>query len=133
MKILPSNKTYVSKSTIHGLGVFSSKFIKKGELIEECPLIRLDVTPQEYINNNILFDYTFNWPPETNQWTEQVICLGFGSLYNHSTNPSARWKANYINKTLEFFSIKDIQSDEEIFVFYGDEFYWKDRPHTKLI
>ena len=41
MRIFPPTKIYVSKSDIHGYGVFASTFILGGEVIEECPIFDL--------------------------------------------------------------------------------------------
>ena len=60
MTILPPTKIYVKKSPIHGLGVFASELIKEGEMIEECPILRLPVKKGE--TNYTLIDYTFLWP-----------------------------------------------------------------------
>ncbi len=35
MKIYPPNKIYISKSPVHGYGVFANQVIEVGEIIEE--------------------------------------------------------------------------------------------------
>ena len=131
MTILSSTKIYVKKSPIHGLGVFASELINEGEMIEECPILRLPVKRGE--TNYTLIDYTFLWP-KTNEWENHVIGLGFASLYNHSNNPNATWISNVEKETFEFISTKEIKKDEEIFIYYGDINYWNDgRTHTKII
>ncbi len=47
------------------------------------------------------------------------ICLGFGSLYNHSYSPNATYKKLHEEKMIEFIAIKDIKKDEEITVNYN--------------
>jgi len=123
-KIFSPKKIYVNKSKIHGLGVFASEKIVTGELIEECPILTL---PMKFGDKSgLMLDYRFNWPSGTLDWDEQVISLGFGSLYNHSETPNATWRSNNDKRTFEFICIKDIIPDEEILVWYGGESYWND-------
>ncbi len=130
--ILPPKKIYVKKSPIHGLGVFVSEKIFKDEVIEECPILSL---PMKFGDVSSLFlDYRFNWPSGTNEWEEQVISLGFGSLYNHSETPNAYWHSNNDARTFKFIAIKDIEVGEEVLVWYGSVDYWNDgRTHVTLI
>lgn len=129
--ITPPKKIYVKNSPIHGLGVFASEKIIKEEMIEECPILSLPINKGE--NSGILLDYRFNWPQGV-EWEEQVVGLGFASLYNHSETPNAYWISNYEKRTFNFIASRDIEVDEEIFVWYGDMSYWNDgRSTTKII
>jgi SET domain-containing protein len=131
MRIFPPTKIYVSKSEIHGFGVFASTFILEGEVIEECPILDLNIPKGEA--SDMLIDYRFNWPQGTNFWDKQVIAWGWGSLYNHSNIPCAAWRSNTQNQTFEFFALRDIKPNEEILVYYGDDGYWLDgRTHTEV-
>ena len=121
--ILPPKKIYVKKSPIHGLGVFAGEKITKDEMIEECPILTLPINQGE--SSGLLLDYRFNWPQGT-EWEEQVVGLGFASLYNHSESPNAYWISNYEKRTFNFIASRDIEVDEEIFVWYGDMSYWND-------
>lgn len=129
--ILPPKKIYVKKSPIHGLGVFASKKIIKEEMIEECPILLLPINKGE--SSGLLLDYRFNWPQGT-EWEEQVVGLGFASLYNHSETPNAYWISNNEKRTFNFIATRDIEVDEEILVWYGDMSYWNDgRQNINLI
>lgn len=124
-------KIYVSKSPIHGWGVFAKELIKQGEIFEECPVLTLPIKKGE--STSLLIDYRFNWP-QGNEWEEQVIAFGFGGLYNHSENANAHWISNHENKTFLFVANRDIEPNEEIFIWYGDVNYWKDgRENTNVI
>jgi SET domain-containing protein len=131
MRIFPPTKIYVSKSDIHGYGVFASTFILEGEVIEECPIFDLNIPKGE--PSEVLIDYRFNWPQGTEFWDKQVIAWGWGSLYNHSNTPCASWRSNIQNQTFEFFALRDIKPNEEILVYYGGDGYWLDgRAHTEV-
>ena len=124
-------KIYVDKSPIHGWGVFAKEDIMEGEVFEECPVLTLPIEKGEI--TSLLVDYRFNWP-QGNDFEEQVVTLGYGSLYNHSNNANAYWVSDLENRTFKFISNREIKKDEEIFVWYGDVSYWNDgRTYTNVI
>lgn len=124
------SKVYVKDSPVHGYGVFASEKINKGEVIEECYVIKIPVKrgflPQLFI------DYKFKWINE-NQEVEEVLPLGFGCVYNHSDEYNATWKQNTYRKTIEFIAVRDIEIGEEIFHKYGDENYWITKSKIKSL
>jgi SET domain-containing protein len=132
MVITTPIKIYLDKSPIHGWGVFANQPIDENEIIEICPVIDMGVMFGEV--THILIDYRFNWPQGTPNYEKQVVCSGYGMMYNHSEIPNAAWRSNIENNTFEFYSIKPIRPQEEIFVWYGDMNYWNDgRQHTNVI
>ena len=130
-RIDPPKKIYVDKSPIQGLGVFASDFIEENELIEECSVLTLPIQKGEV--SGLLLDYRFNYPSGV-EWEEQVIGLGFASLYNHSETPNAYWVSDNDKRTFKFIANKKISPGDEIFVYYGDVSYWNDgRNHVTVI
>jgi len=124
-------KIYIDKSPIHGWGVFAYEDIKQGEVFEECPVHPLPIPKGE--SSSLLIDYRFNWPQGT-EWDEQVVSWGYGSLYNHSNEPNAYWISDLEKRTFKFIASKDIQKDQEIFIWYGDINYWNDgRSNTHIV
>lgn len=125
MKIFPSHKIYVTKSPVHGYGVFANELIKEGEIIEEVPVYDLKIPKGEA--SPLMNDYRFNWPQGSGaNWDKQVLAWGCGSLYNHSEQPNAYWRSNLEKETFEFIASRNIEKDEEIFVYYGGVSYWQD-------
>lgn len=116
--ILPSNKVYLGKSAIPnaGRGIFASNNIKAGEAIEICPVIEIPTSEVGSLKKTLLFNYYFTWGKGEEK---RAICLGFGSLYNHSYDPNATYMKHLENETIHFNAIKDIQKDEEITVNYN--------------
>lgn len=108
----------VKKTKSMGLGVFATQNIKSGIKISESEIIKaLD----EQVNLcEDLAKYVFAYSSKYS-----ALCLGIGSLFNHSDKPSA--EASFGEKDgrdiLEFWSIKDINSGDEIFLYYGDDNY----------
>lgn len=123
MEINVPTKIILKSSDIHGLGIFATKRIKKGELIEECPILPLPIEPGE--RSSLLMNHRFAWPKGIG-WREHVIAMGYASYYNHSNDPNADWDSDVENGTFKFTALKDIKVGEEIFVWYGDENYWDD-------
>jgi SET domain-containing protein len=130
-RIDPPKKIYVDKSPIQGLGVFASDFIEENEIIEECSVLTLPIQKGEV--SGLLLDYRFNYPSGV-EWEEQVVGLGFASLYNHSESPNAYWVSDNDKRTFKFIATKKISPGDEIFVYYGDVSYWNDgRHHVTVI
>jgi len=115
-KITSSPKIEIGKSQISqaGRGVFSKELIRRDELIEECPVLIVPRKDYPVLKRTILHNYYFMWGKVT-----CGICLGFGSLYNHSYKPNATYKKNIKNHIIRFVAIKDIQKGEEITVNYN--------------
>ncbi len=112
-----SNKRVkIGKSKIVGAGrgVFAEHLIKKGEIIEYCPVLILPKKDYPIVKKTLLKNYYFMWGKVT-----CGICLGFGSLYNHSYEPNATYKKDIKKQLIRFFSIKDIKKGKEITVNYN--------------
>jgi uncharacterized protein len=97
-----------------GRGVFARRAIRKGEVIESVPV--LVMTSEEYaegLSKTALKDYCFGWG------TDQVaLALGYGSLYNHSYRPNARYE-DIGTQTKDFVAVRDIAEGEEITINYN--------------
>lgn len=108
-----SNKIYVDDSPVHGRGVFAAEKIKSGEILEECHYIKV---PEDIQYPQILSDHFFSWPKGE---SGLVICLGFGSIFNHSDNLyNADWETDTKKNKIIFFATRNIEVGEEIFTNY---------------
>ena len=115
-KIISSPKIKVAKSQIPqaGRGVFARESIKKGEIIEICPVLVVPRKDYPILKKTILRNYYFLRGKVTCE-----ICLGFGSIYNHSYEPNATFKQDIKNHIIRFIAIKSIKKGEEITVNYN--------------
>ena len=99
-----------------GRGVFASRPIRDGDEIERVPVI---VIPIEDIKNSEgwvgLAGYCFHWSEG-----RVALALGYGSLYNHSYRPNARYD-DHGRMTKVFRAIRDIAAGEEITVNYNGD------------
>jgi len=112
-KIFSSGKVYIGKSKVpnSGRGVFALRNIKKGETIESCPIIEIPEDHTEYLSQSVLTSYLFYFGRNKNR---SGIALGFGSIYNHSYKPNAKFKIKEKEKVIDFIALKNITKDEEI-------------------
>jgi len=67
----------------------------------------------------VFTNYAFCYPRSEN-WTTHALVMGYGSYYNHSETPSVDWKTNEEDRTFIFFSLRDINKGEELFINYGN-------------
>ena len=111
----------IGDSPIHGQGVFALVDIKAGEVIERCPYLVID--DDDLAEENRLNDYLFTSP---DVGTDYLVIMGYGMMYNHSSDANAEWEIDDDNRFVRFSATKDIDAGEEIFQDYGEE-YWKTR------
>jgi uncharacterized protein len=109
---------FVAYSEVHGKGVFAGRDIEEGEVIEVCPIILFPKEELVHMRQTVLDDYYFDWG-EKGEWF--AICLGFGSLYNHSYTPNAEYGMDFDAQTIDFYCIKPIPAGQEIFVNYNGD------------
>jgi len=129
MYTIQKPKIELRKSNIHNRGIFANEYIKKGDIIEEIPLISY-VSIKE-INKTVLKDYVISMPQNLNKGDTQncSVMLGYGSIYNHSDTNNAEW--NFLNdQKMIIKAIKDIYPNQEICVNYGNG-YWRHRNYNK--
>lgn len=106
-------KTEVRKSRIHGWGVFATKDIEKGKVIEQCPFL---ITFGK--NHKKMQDYLFLRDSKTG-----IIILGYGCLYNHSKKYNVEYLEDTKNELIEFVALKNIKKGEELFINYGNKYF----------
>lgn len=113
-----------------GLGVVAERDIKKGEIIERCPVLVLTPTERKHCEKTILNHYIYPWKSTRSA----AVIMGYGFIYNHSFQPNADWKQNFKTNQMVYRAIQDIQKGEEISVNYNGEpddltpIEWDDNP-----
>ena len=116
--VSPSQKIYLTRSAIAhaGRGVFAATHIEKGEIIEHCPIIEIQENEAPLLKQSELVNYYFIWGDDKKK---VAICLGFGSLYNHSYEPNATYRKLYDEQFIDFVALKKIGRGEEITINYN--------------
>jgi uncharacterized protein len=111
-----SELVYVKRVPGKGRGVFARQSIRKGTIIERVPII---LVPLSQIaggkDNPFLSSYCF-----VRNRSAYAVALGYGSLYNHSYTPNARYRDGAAS-TMFFRALRDIEAEEEITVNYNGD------------
>ena len=127
-KLLTSDKIYVSKSRIlnAGRGVYARCDIKKGEIIERCPIIEISKHDTSNLKESVLVTYFFYFGRNKER---VAIALGFGSIYNHTDKPNTTYKIKSREKVIDFIALTDIKKDEELTFNYYNSSNPKDKKN----
>jgi SET domain-containing protein len=113
MALMQSNAIEVKRVKGKGRGVFARRAIRAGTVIERVPVLVLPYTEDEWESQ--LTPYYFTWGEDT-----VALALGYGSLYNHSYRPNARYD-DVGPRTKVFTALRDIRPGEEITVNYNGD------------
>ena len=134
LDFLPINKIKLGNSPIHGRGVFAAVDIKRGEILERCPLIQMG-NRSKCQTDPVVYSYMYAQPPCdcyecANHGFLFFMALGYGMIYNHQDKPNALWKFNYSQLFGDVIAIKDIKANEEIFVNYGNMYFNNEQHYS---
>lgn len=80
------------------------------------------VVPEAQVDDLVktaLVDYYFGWGGTRD---DAAICLGYGSLFNHSPHPNAMYVRKTEERTIFFVTVRAVKKDEEITVSYRGGF-----------
>ncbi|MFI4920484.1 MAG: SET domain-containing protein [Gammaproteobacteria bacterium] len=111
-------KLAVRATESKGRGVFALVRIPAGTLIETSDVVLIPEPDMEALEDSILGNYFFRWGEGDKQG---ALALGYGSLYNHSYNPNARYVKHFENLTIDFIALQDIAEGEEIKTNYNGD------------
>jgi uncharacterized protein len=100
-----------------GRGVVADGAFAAGQTIERCPVIAIPASEAPLIRDTRLAHYYFEWGDDCKQ---AAIALGYGSLYNHSYSPNARYEFREAEEYLEFIALRNIAVGEEITINYNN-------------
>ena len=117
-KLLTSDKVYISQSRIlnAGRGVYARRDIKKDEIIEKCPVIVVPKYDMANLRESVLVTYFFYFGKKRQRL---AVALGFGSIYNHTHKPNAKYKIKPSENAMEFIALSNIMKDDEITIHYN--------------
>jgi len=99
-----------------GRGVFATRAIDPGVVIERVPVIVIPESERRHIDETILDSYAFDW-----RGRALAIVLGLGSIYNHSLAPNAMYVRRYESLEMEFISLAPIAAGEEVLINYNGD------------
>jgi uncharacterized protein len=105
-------------------GVYARRPIETGEVIERAPVLLI---PKNHVfgdtthaqNAARISWYVFAWHVPTKR--EYVaLALGYGSIYNHSFSPNARYRC-VAPDAIEYVAIAPIAAGDEVFINYNGD------------
>jgi SET domain-containing protein len=116
MALTQSDAIEIKRIRGKGRGVFARRLIRRGEVIERVPVLVLAAEEVRDARSwSGLAGYCFLWGEG-----RLALALGYGSLYNHSYRPNARY-VDLSERTKLFTALRDIAAGEEITVNYNGE------------
>jgi SET domain-containing protein len=107
---------YLVKDPLKGISVIANKEFKVGEFISKNYIAVIDWEMDE----NSLFQQTYPL-----YWSDEHSCIAFGiiNIINHNYEPNCKIINDYDTRTIELVCIKEILSDEELTIDYGEDHY----------
>ena len=108
----------VGESGSRGRGIFATRPIGCGALIEAAPVVVLPHEQIAHLDATVLGDYYFLWGDHKQ---EGAVLLGQCSLCNHSYEPNARFVLIPARRAIEFVAVRDISAGEEITINYNGD------------
>ena len=112
---MQQNALYILQDDQKGRGVYAGVDFTPGDAIEICPVIVISPEDREIIHTTRLHDYYFTWGVHQE---EAAIALGYGSIYNHSRSPNARFILDVPRRHIIIECTKPIAAGDEIMVNY---------------
>jgi SET domain-containing protein len=101
-----------------GRGVVARRSFSAGETVDTVPVLVLPAEQWPHVEKTELFNYTYGWGPNLEH---AALALGYGSLYNHSYRPNARYIRNLGELTIDFVALRNIEEGEEVTVNYNGD------------
>lgn len=111
-----SQDVYAGRSRRHGRGVFAARRFRQGELVEQCPILRVSARDRALLERTGLRGYVYQ-----RRRGAGAIALGLGSLYNHSAEPNAECELDLDDESLVIRARCAIVAGDEITISYGED------------
>lgn len=103
--------------TPKGRGVFASRAIGEGEIVEVCPALILPY-PFRQLSPQVQ-RYAFNWGALAKEPESYALALGYGGMYNHDNPANLRYEAVADIRCMRYIAARDIAADEELTINYN--------------
>lgn len=114
--ILPCLVVAASGKEKGGRGVYTTKNIKAGTVIEISPVLVFTRAERKVIEQSKLFHYIFEWGKSTKL---AALGLGYVSMYNHDYNANCDYDMDYENELITITVVKDVKKGDELFINYN--------------
>lgn len=122
MDFFISSVLFIGESAGKGRGVFAGQSIEAGQLVECSPVLVMDATARNHLDQTLLHDYIFEWLPEGRR--DCCVALGYLSLYNHSFASNCEYLMDYEQRRMSIHAVRPIAKGEELTINYNGD--WDD-------
>lgn len=99
-----------------GRGVYTTKSLKAGTVIEISPVLVFTAADRKTIEQSKLFHYIFEWGKSRKLG---ALGLGYISMYNHDYDANCDYEMDYESQIMTITTVKDIKKGEELFINYN--------------
>ena len=113
---------FVASAPGMGRGVFTSKDIEAGTIVEISPVIVMSMDERKCLDQTLLHDYIFEWGGDKKQC---CMALGYVPVYNHSYKSNCEYEMDFENKNISIKAVHYIKAGEELFINYNGN--WNDK------
>ncbi len=113
-----SDAIFVSQSKLKGRGLYTSRAMETGMIVEIAPVIVMDAKHRKLLDKTLLHDYIFEWGEHKNQC---CMALGYVPLYNHSYESNCTYEMNFKKQIITIKTTRKIKRGEELFINYNGD------------
>jgi SET domain-containing protein len=111
-----SRNVYLGVTKRKGRGVFARRRISAGETIETANVLVVPASQWFLVAKSVLYDYTFEWGWDGE---DAALAMGYGSFYNHSYAPNARYERRLADVAIDIVALHEIEQAQEIVINYN--------------
>jgi hypothetical protein len=109
---------FISATPAMGKGVFTSKDLVKGTIVEISPVIVMSGNDRVLIDQTLLHDYIFEWGENEGQC---CMALGYIPMYNHSYKSNCEYDMDYEEEIMTVKTVRFVNAGEELFINYNGD------------
>lgn len=118
-----SKKLTLQKTEGKGIGVFATKAIPAGKVIERSPVLVFSPEERKHLEETGLYNYIFEWAEDNKSC---IVALGYLSLYNHSYESNCEYIMYFDKNLMVVKTIKPVKAGEELTINYNGDVDSKD-------
>ena len=106
----------IAPSEKGGRGVFATRNIPAGTVLEISPVLVLTAKERKAIEETKLFHYIFEWGKSKKQ---AGVAFGYVSMYNHAYSSNCEYEMDYEHRTMAIRTVRKIKKGEELSINYN--------------
>ena len=106
----------IAPSKKGGRGVFATKNIQAGTVLEISPVIALSTKDRIALEGTKLYNYIFEWG---NTRKMGALGMGYVSMYNHDYTSNCEYEMDYSGCTITVKTVRAVKKGEELCINYN--------------